>query len=276
MSEGSAARIDRAALERIIQRAAELQTAERDLGETLTSEELIALGREVGIPIRYLQQALLEERTRIGVAGGRGMLDRVAGPGQAVAQRVVATEPVAVQDSLIWWMEHNELFCVQRALPGRITWEPIGGIQAAFRRSTAAIGSGPHPYMLSRAATVTAAILPLESGYSHVTLAADARGIRSSYVTGGLGLATSGAAGTAVLVALGAMLPLALLPLPVAVGVGYGILRRYTPAIERIQLGLERALDFLEQSAGKPQRELTERTAGILGLLANEVRKALK
>ena len=63
MSEGPAGRIDRTALERIIQRAAELQTAEREIGDTLTSDELLALGREVGIPVRYLQQALLEERT---------------------------------------------------------------------------------------------------------------------------------------------------------------------------------------------------------------------
>ena len=60
------ARIDRAALERIIQRAAELQTAEREMGDSLTSDELIALGREVGIPGQYLQQAMLEERTRLG------------------------------------------------------------------------------------------------------------------------------------------------------------------------------------------------------------------
>src|SRR3954465_10019993 len=114
MAEGSPARIDRAALERIIQRAAELQTAEREIGDTLTSDELIALGREVGIPIRYLQQALLEERTRIGVAGAGGVLDRVAGPAQAVAQRVVAADTGAVEQSLIQWMENNELFCIQR------------------------------------------------------------------------------------------------------------------------------------------------------------------
>jgi hypothetical protein len=276
MDEGSTAKIDRTALERIIQRAAELQTAERDIGDTLTSDELIALGREVGIPVRYLQQALLEERTRIGAAGGSGVLDRVAGPAQVVAQRVVAAESGVVEGSLVRWMERNELLCIQRHLPGRITWEPISGIQAAFRRSTAALGASPRPYMLSRAATVTAAILPLESGYSHVTLAADARGTRSGYVGGGVALASSGAAGTVVLAALGAMLPLALVPLPIAMALGYGVMRRYAPAIERIQLGLERALDFLEQSAGQPQRELTQRTAGILGLLADEVRKALK
>ena len=83
MGEGTPARIDRAALERIIQRAAELQTSDRDIGEELTPEQVLALGREVGIPGRYLQQALLEERTRVVAVrpAGRVGPDRGGGAG---------------------------------------------------------------------------------------------------------------------------------------------------------------------------------------------------
>jgi hypothetical protein len=276
MSEGPPARIERAALERIIQRAAELQTAEREIGDSLTSDELIALGREVGIPGRYLQQALLEERTRLGSVGAAGLFERVAGPGQITAQRVVGSDPYTVEQALLRWIELNELLCVQRQQTGRITWEPIGGIQAAIRRSTAALGSGKRPFMLSRAATVSATIVPLESGYAHVTLSADTSKVRNEYLGAGAAFAGVGVAGTAVLVALGALIPLALIPLPVALGVGYGVFRRYGPAMARIHLGLERALDFLEQGTSQGARELSERSAGILGLLADEVRKALK
>ena len=276
MSEGLPARIDRAALERIIQRAAELQTTEREMGDSLTSDELIALGREVGIPGRYLQQALLEERTRLGKVGAAGLFERVTGPGKITAQRVVPGDPGKVEAALLQWIERNELLCVQRQQPGRITWEPIGGMQAAFRRSTAAFGSGKRPFMLSRAATVAATIVPLESGYSHVSLSADTRKVRGEYVGAGAALAGMGMAGAAALVALGALLPLALLPLPVALGAGYGVLRRYGPALSRIHLGLERALDFLEQGAATPGHQLPDRSAGIMGLLADEVRKALK
>jgi hypothetical protein len=275
MSEGTPARIDRAALERIIQRAAELQTAEREIGDSLTSDELMALGREVGIPGRYLQQALLEERTRLGTAGSLDLLERVAGPGQITAQRVVTGEPYAVEQDLLRWIEGNELFCIQRQQEGRITWEPLGGIQAAIRRSTAAFGSGKRPFMLSRAATVSATVIPLESGYTHVSLSADTRNIRNEYMGAGAAFAGAGVAGTAILVTLGAVLPLALLPL-VALGAGYATVRRYGPAVARIHLGLERALDFLEQGAATTQHQLPERNAGILALLADEVRKALK
>ncbi|MEP7226999.1 MAG: hypothetical protein ABI785_06540 [Gemmatimonadales bacterium] len=276
MSEASPARIDRAALERIIQRAAELQTAEREMGDALTPDELMALGREVGIPGQYLQQALLEERTRLVNVGAAGLFERVTGPGQVSAQRVVRGDAERVEEALLRWIEKNELLCVQRQQAGRITWEPIGGIQAAFRRSTAALGSGKRPFMLSRAATVSATILPLEPGYTHVELSADTRKVRNEYVGAGAAFAGAGIAGTAALLALGALLPLALLPLPVALGVGYGVLRRFGPALFRIQLGLERALDFLEQGGGMLQHQLPDRNAGILGLLADEVRKALK
>jgi hypothetical protein len=276
MSEGSPARIDRAALERVIQRATELQTAEREMGDSLTSDELISLGREVGIPGRYLQQALLEERTRLGKVGAAGLFERVTGPGQISAQRVVRGDPQAVEAALLQWIEKNELLCVQRQQAGRITWEPIGGIQAAFRRSTAALGSGKRPFMLSRAATVSGTVVPLEAGYSHVALSADIRKVRNEYVGAGAALAGLGVAGTTAMVVLGALLPVALLPLPFALGIGYGVLRRYGPAVARIQLGLERALDFLEQGAATPQHQLPDRNAGILGALADEVRKALK
>ena len=274
MAEASPARIDRAALERIIRRAAELQTTEREIGETVTSDELISVGREVGIPVRYLQQAMLEERTRLAQSRADGLLDRVAGPAEVAAQRVVPIEPAAVERALIGWMESNELLCIQRQQPGRIVWEPIRGFPAAIRRSTAALGAGK-PFMLSRATTVSATILPLESGYSHVALAADARKARGEYLAGGAALAGVGAAGTATMVALGALLPVALLPLPFALGVGYVILHRYGPALDRLQLGLERALDSLEHGITRASHQLPQRS-GLMGLLADEVRKAMK
>jgi len=274
MNEGvpAPARIDRAALERIIKRAAELQTAEREIGDSLTSDEMISLGREVGIPVRYLQQALLEERARSGTTSP-GILDRVAGMGEVTAHRVVSLDADLAEQRLLSWMERNELFCVQRHQSGRISWEPLSGFQAAIRRSAAALGAGKRPFMLSRAATVTAAILPLESGFSHVTLVADTRKVRNEYLASGTALAGAGAAGTATLVALGAFLPVALVPLPIALGIGYTVARRYQPAADRIRLGLERALDDLESGRGRVLP--TGERGGIVGLLADELRKAL-
>jgi hypothetical protein len=275
MAEGLPTRIDRTALERIIRRAAELQTAEREVGETLTSDELIAVGKEVGIPARHLQQAILEERTRLGGATQPGVLERVAGPGNVSAQRVVSLDAEESERSLIDWMERNELLCIQRQQSGRISWEPLSGFQAAIRRSAAALGAGKRPFMLSRASTVTATILPLETGYSHVSLVADVRKVRTEYLASGTAVAGVGAATTGAMVALGALLPVALLPLPLAAGIGYTVLRRYRPTVSRVQLGLERALDSLETATGKSTQRLSAR-AGLMELLTDELRKALQ
>ena len=76
---------------------------------------------------------------------------------------------------------------------------------------------------------------------------------------------------------LGALVPVALIPVPVALGLGYGVARQYRPALARIQLGLERALDQLEQRRRRsPERQLPRRSAGLLGMLAEEIRRSLR
>jgi hypothetical protein len=276
MGEGTPARIDRAALERIIQRAAELQTGDRDIADELTPEQVLALGREVGIPGRYLQQALLEERTRLVAVQPTGAWERVAGPGRAAAQRAVPGTVAAIEADLVEWMDEKELFCVQRRQPGRITWEPLGGLAAAVRRSTAAFRRGSAALMLARADTVSATILPLENGWCHVTLTAETRRARTEFVGGGAALAGAGMASAGILVALGALLPVALIPVPVALGLGYGVARQYRSALSRIQLGLERALDQLEHHGAQADRLPPRRPAGLLGLLAEEIRRSLR
>ena len=275
MSEGIPARIDRAALERIIQRAAELQTTEHGPGEELTPDQVLALGREVGIPGRYLQQAMLEERTRLATAQPTSRWDRIAGPDQAMAQRVVPGTVASAEAALTEWLEEHEFLCLQRRQPGRITWEPMGGFAAAVRRSTASLRRGSRALLLSRADTVTATIIALESGRVHVTLTAETRRARAEFVGGGAALAGVGAVSAGVMTVLGALLPVALLPVPLALGVGYAVARQYRSTLLRIQLGLERALDQLEQ--GPHQHQLPQpRPAGLLGMLAEEIRRSLR
>jgi hypothetical protein len=275
MAEGTPARIDRAALERIIQRAAELQTADRDLADELTPEQVMALGREVGIPERHLQRALREERTRLVAVPASGWA-RITGPAQVVAQRTVPGTVAAAEGALVEWMEEKELLCVQRRQPGRITWEPLGGMAAAFRRSTAALSRGSAAMLLGRADTVSATMVSLEAGWCHVALTAEARKARAEYVGGGAALAGAGLVGAGLMVVLGALLPVALVPLPVALGIGYGVARQYRPALARLQLGLERALDNLEQHGSRPGRIPPPRAPGLLGMLADEIRRSLK
>ncbi len=270
MTERLPARFERAQLERILQRAAELQAGERELGEVLTPEEVLALGKEVGIPDRYLRQAILEETTRAPLAEAEGWLDEVSGPGTVRAERVVLGEVEAVEAALLRRME-DEVFRVQRQVGGRITWEPRSGWHALVRQV-----SGEGGRMLDKASLVGATITPLEPGYVHVALTAELRERRGQYVGGAAALASTGLAATTVLAALHAFWGVMVLPLPFGLVFAWTALRAFRPVAERAQLGLEVILDHLERGAAKPAHVTPPRGSGLLEQVATEIRRALE
>ncbi len=269
------ARIDRAAIERIIQRATELQTGERDIGEGMSPDEVVSLGKDVGIPERYLRQAILEEHGRVELPAPHGLLDRVFGAATVSAQRVVAGSADDVGQRLTQYLEREEVLTVQRELPGRITWEPLRGIEAALRRSTAAFG-GRKALMLSRAQLVSATITALEPGFCHVSLTADLGSTRQALITGVVVSGVVGAAGAAVLGVLSPLLWLPAVPLVLAAGIGYAVQGQFRPAAARALLGVERALDHLERGQAKPAHQLAPGGPGLLGVIIEEIRKASK
>ena len=60
--------VTRGALERVLARAAELQGAsgdETDAADNLTDEQVLELGKEVGLSPEHIRQALAEERSRL-------------------------------------------------------------------------------------------------------------------------------------------------------------------------------------------------------------------
>jgi hypothetical protein len=276
MPDNLPSRVDRAAIERIIQRATELQTGERDLADGMTPDEIVSLGKEVGIPERYLKQALLEEHGREDLPAANGFLDRAFGAATITAQRVLRGSVEDAERGLLTWMETQELLTLQRQQPGRIAWEPVRGMQAAIRRSSAVLG-GKKPFMLTRASLVTATVTPLETGFCHVALTADLRPARAGFVGG---VAAIGALTTAASAALLIMSPfwiVALAPIPIFASVGWwGVAKQFRPIAERTVLGLERALDHLERGEVKPSHALPPRSGGVMGMMLDEVRKALK
>lgn len=269
------ATIDRAALERILQRASELQVGERDIADALTPAEVVSLASEVGIPARYVQQALLEERTRVEVDTSAGVLGALAGPAVVSAQRVVAGDANAAERTLLRWMEDNEILAIQRQQPGRVTWEPLRGFSAALKRGSRALNVDRAEVMLARTETVSATIVPLEGGYLLVSTTADVRPARRSALRGALASLLLGGLAVFALMAMHAVWPIPLTPIPVALVIAWGALRRHRPLTERVALGLERALDQVERGAVKPAHAIPGRTAGVVGIIAEEIRKAL-
>lgn len=265
--------IRREALERIIQRAAELQAGERDIGEGLTEPDLLALGQEVGIPPRYLRQALLEERTRSGVAPERGALAWLAGPVALTAARVVPGEPVSVERVLTGWMEREESLQVKRRYPDRTSWEPRVGAVASLQR---ALRAGGKSFALAHATEVLAQVVPLEPGFCHVRLTANVGGQRTQRLWGAATLVGGGAALAAVMPALGVLGPWALVPPLAAWGAALAVARRHRRENERIVVGLEQVLDRLERGEIRPDHALPGARANAFVRLADEIRKTFE
>lgn len=271
-------RLDRATFDRVLKRAAELQGASKDIGEGLSEEEILALGTEVGIPTQHLQQALIEERTRVMRPEPSGVLDSWIGPADFVAQRVVQGAPEAVGAALTKWMSKQEHLVVQRAAGPRITFEQMDGFARGMRRLGAAFDRSRGKSYLDKAELVTAVITPLEAGFCHVTLGASLRKSRVSLVGGGLALPFTGAVVGATLVLIGAPLLVGLVPvLPMAL-VGWLVARTFRGHAHRAQLGLERALDELERQPalpGVPKGSIVRGVGQVVRGITQEVRKAL-
>jgi hypothetical protein len=270
--------IDRQALERIVKRAAELQAGERDVGDGMTQGDVLALGKEVGIPDRFLRQALLEEQTRTAPEEPAGFWAWLTGPGAVVAHRVVPGDRDSVQRALDHWMQEEELLQPKRRLPDRTVWEPKAGAFASIQRALA----GGRRYSLARALDVTSQVVQLESGFCLVRFEASVKDQRRARVGGGFAMAATGAGMTAALFLIGLPLPmadvLALVPGTALTLGGAAVARSHVGPNERIAVSLEQVLDRLERGEIRSDRALTSGSgaAGAFAKLAEEIKKSFQ
>lgn len=256
---GSLAPLDRAALERVLARATELQARLADAPEELTEKQLLELGNEVGISVEHMRQAIAEERTRVVVPEETGVVGSWFGSTVAAASRVVPGTPAEVLAQVDSWMQRQELLRVRRRIGDRLTWEArrdfVGSMQAS-------LNLGGRPYALTPASEVGATAVPVDAKRVLLSLDADfapsrKRNVGWAGATAGLGV-TSGAS----VVALASMSaePGALV-IGAIVGsiwtalAGLGataIARAHRRKVVRGQLALEQILDRLEHGEMRP------------------------
>src|SRR5215210_5435276 len=118
----SKAVVSRAGLERVLARAAELQTASGDDAErpeTLTEAQIEELGKEVGLSPQHVRQALAEERAHIQplATSGAGIGYQLFGVDRIAAHRVVKGRPDRILAALDKWMQREEGLKVMRQRP---------------------------------------------------------------------------------------------------------------------------------------------------------------
>lgn len=240
------AALDRAALERVLARAAELQGETGEPAEALSEQQILELGTEVGLSPQHLRQALAEERTRVGEpARSSGVLGRIVGAATVSSTRIVSGPPASTLAQLDEWMQREECLRVKRHFPDRIVWEARQGFFDTLRRGLNVGGRG---YALTRAHEVSATVVPVDGDRSFVRLDADLGNHRSAVAGQGATIATLGALSTGAAVALGILLPVAVVPVVAAGALGYYQARsRHAATLTRAQLALEQVLDRLER-----------------------------
>src|SRR5689334_10142528 len=264
--------LDRQALERVLARAAELQgaTAIPESSDLLSENQVVEIGKEVGLSPATINQALAEERTRIHVPEERGLVAQIAGAGYATATRTVPGNARDVLATIDTWMLREECLQVQRRFADRITWEPQRGLFGKLRRTVNVSGRG---FYLMDAAQVSATVMPVDAGRVVVRLDADihpsrARRVGVGGLLGAVGLAASGVIGLGLVIAHIPLLIAAgstVIPLGGSAFAAYQIARSHRTVLSSVQLALEQILDRLEHGE-------FDRRAGLLDAISSRAR----
>ena len=174
-----------------------------------------------------------------------GVLGRIVGAATVSSSRVVSGPPASTLAQLDEWMQREECLRVKRHFPDRIVWEARQGFFDTLRRGLNVGGRG---YALTRAHEVSATVVSVDGDRSLVRLDADLGTHRSAVAGQGATLVTLGALSSGAAVALGILLPVAVVPALVGGAVGYYQARsRHAATLGRAQLALEQVLDRLER-----------------------------
>jgi hypothetical protein len=233
---------------------------------------LLKLGSDVGIPGRFLRQALVEEAAG-GAALERDLATRWVGPRMALAHRVVPGDRAALERAVAEYMTEEEALTPKRRLPDRTVWERQKGLFAEMKRGLSLEGKAYH---LARAADVSVQIAALEDGYVHAELAADIGNHRGNAVVGAGVLAALGVFGAMAVALVPGLQILAVVPLLSGLGLASLVVRDYRRRVERMQTALEQVLDRLEQGEIRPRPRIAGPRPSAFGRIANEIKKSLE
>ena len=261
--------LNRSELDRVIRRAAELQLregSEADDEAALSEDEVLRIGKEVGLAPSHMRRALGELRAEAlvpALPSDDGPLRRLVGPARIRVERVVPGDAKEVEERMVRWLADAESLHAVRRRAGVSLWEPAEGFLAQLQRG---LKWGGQRYELAQAKQIEVSVQGLEDGFALVTLTLDVTNIRMEQGAGSAaGFAAGGAvAASVVTVAATAFPPVAVIACGLAgatlAGAGGLAIGRMTfrQRSERIRLAAEGLLDRLERGelVKPPKRRL--------------------
>ena len=266
--------LPRAALERVLARATELQTDGSTESDAISESRIMEIAREVGIDTAHLRQALAEERARLPMQERQtSALLEALGPATVSVQRVVPGSPADVLAKLEGWMPRMESLSVLRRTADRVSWEPRHDPLGNFFRS---FGMGGRRLDLVRLDQVVASVTAIDGERSVVRFDAESFAARRTQRTNLI-------AAIAVLSFVGLVVSV---PITLLAGIGgiaggalagiaafvggiswlswRGIRRGYREMIDRTHLRLEQLLDELERGGMQPPPSLARQVTSAL------------
>lgn len=249
---GASGSVPAGRLEEVIRRAAEIQLGEGEgTRESLSGEEIVRIGAEVGLEPRHVRRALAEVRAESLLPEppeDEGLPRSVWGPAVVQASRAVPGQPRDVQAKVEEHFRARESLQSVRQRAGRSLWEPAGSLVSKMQRTLDVGGRG---YELAEARQVELAVSGLEEGWTLVTVTVDLRNLRSEHGLVWLASLAAPGAGVGVVAVFALGVPV-LLAVPAAAAATVGATSGATRWTlqrkrERLELVLQGLLDRLEQ-----------------------------
>jgi len=198
-------------VEAVLRRAVELSLQDTDQSRELSEEELVSIGRELGLAPRHVRQALCE---RPGPEGELGVLDRHFGRADLVLTRAVPWNDTRAMRELEDHLVTREYLQLRRRQGGNAIFEPADD---AFSSIARAFSRPASKYHVARAQRVYLTVRPLDAESAHVRMELRYPQQRTSYIT------TAAIIGSSFGVGLGVLAGFAIAPLGDVAAVTGGI-----------------------------------------------------
>jgi hypothetical protein len=238
--------LDRVALERVLSRATQLQgqVSDEPTG-ALSDEQILELGKEVGLSPDALRQAIAEERGRVGVPVPRGIRGAWFGATTLSATRVVPGTTAAMLTTLDEIMRGELSFDVKRRYPDGMQWEPKRGF---FDTMKSQLGGPNAAAQLRVADDIAATLVAVDPQRVHVRLDASMGDVRRGATNSSVGLASAGGVTGGILVGVLAFNPLFTIPPLALITLAslLGVRRSHHRTVTQAATALEQLLDRLE------------------------------
>jgi hypothetical protein len=244
---GDERRLSHAEVQLVLRRAAELEAHRDDDEHGLSPAELEALAADVGLSSEAVRRALGElQAGALAPPQAPGALERVLGPRQLIAERIVPGSVPEV-NARVERLLRAQLMRKQRDFGERAVWQHAPGWLPQLRRSLDWSGQ----FGLNEVQTLEVALLDAGNGNTTVRLGADVGALQRK-VLAGTALGTAVGIAAALLLAA-AQMPHALEWVAAAGSAGTGTLafvRAYRREVQGALTALERLLD--EIAANRP------------------------